>query len=92
MESYQTYLIPLATIPGPITDAVVSDFREDAVHPLLGGRHSRNFLHFSYIALATGDAEKAAQFAEAAIAICPPRATALLPLLQAALRDARSEN
>ena len=43
---YATFVEPLMTIPGPITEASVSDFDEEAVHPLLGARHARKLPAF----------------------------------------------
>jgi len=66
------------TIPGPITEASVADFDEESVHQLLGARHARNFQHFARISLAIGNKQRAAEFAKAAIQICPERASSLL--------------
>lgn len=87
---YASFVVPLMTIPGPITDACIGDFPLDSVHPLLGARNARNFLHFARIALATGNRERAEEFAIAAIEICPPRASTLRFHLDKTLADAKT--
>ncbi|WP_442506026.1 DUF4304 domain-containing protein [Novipirellula sp. SH528] len=87
-ELYATFVEPLMTIPGPITEASVSDFDEEVVHPLLGARHARNFLHFARISFARGNNLKASEFALAAIEICPQRASSLLHHLKETLNSA----
>lgn len=86
-KGYQEYLVPLATIPGPLTDAILQDFDEQSVHPLLGNGHARNFLHFSRIALATQQREKAIAFAQAGIERCPEKASRLRAHLEAVLTE-----
>ena len=76
-QLYVSFIVPLMTIPGPITDAIVSDFRPDSAHLLFGSRHARNFLHLARILLAMGNCGRAAEFATAAIEICPPHASTL---------------
>jgi len=90
-ELYASFIIPLTTIPGPITDTCVADFPVDSVHPFLGARHARNFLHFARISLAIGNRARAAGFASAAINICPPRASSLRYHLERTLADAKSQ-
>ncbi len=77
-DLFATFVQPLMTIPGPVTEASVGDFDEQTGHPLLGARHACNFLHFARISLARGNTERAAEFSQAAIDICPERASTLL--------------
>lgn len=72
-----TCVEPVMTIPGPLTDVSPADFDGQSLNPLLGVRHSRNFLHFARISLSLGNDEKAAEFAEAAMTMCPEHATIL---------------
>lgn len=87
-KGYQEYLVPLAIIPGPITDVTVQDFDGQSGHPLLGTGHARNFLHFSRIALATDQREKAIAFAQAGIERCPEKAPGLRVSLEVVLTEA----
>ena len=84
-EEYAAFIVPLMTIPGPITEATVATFDEQTVHPVLGRRHARNFLHFARMALHRGDRQRAAEFATAGIEMCPESASSLLLELQAVL-------
>lgn len=81
-ELNRNFVTPLMTIPGPLTEARVADFESNSVHPLLGLRNARNFLHYARILLVMDNRERAAEFASAAIEICPPRATSLLENLE----------
>jgi hypothetical protein len=79
---FAAYVQPLMTFPGPVTEASVADFERQPLHPLLGKRHARTFLHFARISLALGNRTKAAEFKKAGIESCGERASSLLRLLQ----------
>lgn len=79
---------PLMAIPGPLTQATVSDFDPESDHFVFGTRWSRRFLHFSRLALAYGDQKKAHEYAEMALETCGERATALRPMIRRALASA----
>jgi hypothetical protein len=81
-DLFAAYVQPLMTFPGPVTEASVADFEAQPIHPLLGTRHARNFLHFARISLALGNRNRAADFAKAGIELCGERASSLLRLLQ----------
>jgi len=87
---YEKKVAPLMAVPGPVTEASVQDFPSDSIHPLLGARRARNFLHFARISLAMGNRSRAAEFATAAIEICPPRASSLRCDLRDVLAKANS--
>jgi hypothetical protein len=89
-EHHAAFVVPLMTFPGPITEATVSTFLEQPVHPVLGRRHSLNFLHFARMALHRGDRQRAAEFASAGIEMCPERASSLLEKLMSALEQTRT--
>lgn len=87
-RAYEQFLIPISTIPGPVTEVTVDDFPDGSAHLLFGPRHSDTFLHFARIALATDQLTKAHRFAMAGLEICPERASTLRAHLKDALAKA----
>ena len=53
-EKYATYISPLMTIPGPVTEATVNSFKNQRIHPLFGSAHPTTFLHLARIAVHFG--------------------------------------
>lgn len=87
--AYSDYLTPLSTIPGLITEVTLDQFLRQEEDSILGGTTAGNCLHFARIALATGQRQKALQFAQHGLQFCPERASSLRAHLLQTLKEAK---